>query len=240
MNLYNIGKISIGNTYTHCKGEVILAENYYDKSKSKNIFQLKELAPNQLKAFQQFDVAVLKSGALSKKEKEIIAVAIAHVTECPYCIETHTKKAKVAGATLEELVEAVFVTMAIKAGGVVTHSTHVHNAKNEDTPDELYSRSNLNYLKELNIYAPEGFKGYSNFSQVAMKEGRLSPKFKEIIAVAVATATQCPYCIDVHSKKAIEKGASNEELAEAILVSSALCAGGAYAHMIQMIESYNE
>jgi len=217
---------------------VSMSENYYDKSNSKNIFQLKELAPEQLKAFQQFDVAVLKEGALSKKEKEIIAVAIAHVTECPYCIDTHTKKAKVAGATLEELVEAVFVTMAIEAGGVVTHSTHVHNAKMEDASDELYTRSNLINLKELSKYAPDGFKGYSNFSQAAMKEGKLSAKFKEIIAVAVATATQCPYCIDVHTKNAVNKGATNEELAEAILVSSALCAGGAYAHMIQMIESF--
>ncbi|SOC40723.1 carboxymuconolactone decarboxylase family protein [Ureibacillus acetophenoni] len=217
-----------------------MSENYYDKSASKNIFQLKELAPDQLKAFQQFDAAVLKAGALSKKEKEIIAVAIAHVTECPYCIDTHTKKAKVAGATLEELVEAVFVTMAIEAGGVVTHSTHVHNANLENSPDELYTRSNLRNLKELNKYAPDGFKGYSNFSQTAMKEGKLSAKFKEIIAVAVATATQCPYCIDVHTKNALKLGATNEELAEAILVSSALCAGGAYAHMINMIQSYNE
>ena len=217
-----------------------MSENFYDKSNSKNIHQLKELAPEQLKAFQQFDVAVLKDGVLSKKEKEIIAVSIAHVTECPYCIDTHTKKAKTAGATLPELVEAVFVTMAIEAGGVVTHSTHVHNATTEDAPDELYTRSNLRNLKELNKYAPDGFKGYSNFSAAAMKEGKLSAKFKEIIAVAVATATQCPYCIDVHSKNAIKKGATNEELAEAILVSSALCAGGAYAHMINMIESYNE
>jgi len=217
-----------------------MSGNYYDKNIAKNISQLKDLAPEQLKAFYRFDASVLKAGALSKKEKELIAVAIAHVTECPYCIDTHTKKAKVAGATLEELVEAVFVVMAIEAGGVVTHSTHVHNALNEDSSDELYTRSNLRKLKDLNKYAPDGFKGYSEFSQTAMKESKLSAKFKEIIAVAVATATQCPYCIDVHSKNAIKKGASNEELAEAILVSSALCAGGAYAHMINMIESFNE
>ena len=232
---------SIYDNKVSIKEEMLnVSENYYDKGQSKNIFRLKELAPEQLKAFQQFDVAVLKAGALSKKEKEIIAVAIAHVTECPYCIDTHTKKAKVAGATLSELVEAVFVTMAIEAGGVVTHSTHIHNALNDNSIDELYTRSNLKSLKELNKFAPDGFKGYLNFSQTAMKEGNLSAKFKEIIAVAVATATQCPYCIDVHSKNAMKHGATNEELAEAVLVSSALCAGGAYAHMINMIESYNE
>ena len=45
-----------------------------------------------------------------------------------------------------------------------------------------------------------------------MKEGALSAKFKEIIAVAVAHATQCPYCIDVHTKNAAKAGATNEEL----------------------------
>jgi AhpD family alkylhydroperoxidase len=57
----------------------------------------------------------------SKKDKEIIAVAITHVTQCPYCIEAHTKAAKKAGATPEDLAEAVFVTAAVEAGGTVTH-----------------------------------------------------------------------------------------------------------------------
>lgn len=59
--------------------------------------QLKEHAPEQLKGFNDFNLAVFKDGALTKKEKEIVAVAITHVTQCPYCIETHTKNAKKAG-----------------------------------------------------------------------------------------------------------------------------------------------
>lgn len=73
-----------------------------------------------------------------------------------------------------------------------------------------------------------------------MKTGQLSAKFKEIIAVAVAHATQCPYCIDVHTKNAVKAGATNGELSESILVASALLAGGAYAHLSNMIESYGE
>jgi AhpD family alkylhydroperoxidase len=182
----------------------------------------------------------MKEGALSVKEKEILAVVIAHVTECPYCIDFHTKQAKKQGATLVELSEAVFVAVAIEAGGAVTHSTHVHNAKDTDSSDVLYARSNLKNLGELGKYAPEGFKAYSAMSAAAMKEGTLSAKFKEIIAVAVAHATQCPYCIDVHAKKAEQLGATNEELAEAIMVAADLRAGGAYAHLANMIQSYNE
>ena len=202
--------------------------------------QLKEHAPDQLKAFNEFNAKVFKDGALTKKEKELVAVAITHVTQCPYCIESHTKNAKKAGATLEELTEAAFVTAALEAGATVTHSTHVRNAKAKEASDALYERSNLKHLGDLNTFAGEGFKGYQAFSSAATKAGKLSAKFKEIIAVAAAHATQCPYCIDVHTKNADREGATNEELAEAIMVTAALRAGGAYAHMRIMFDSYQD
>jgi AhpD family alkylhydroperoxidase len=217
-----------------------MSSNLYTKEHTQKLAQLKDLAPEQLKAFNDFNVAVFKEGALTIKEKEIVAVAIAHITQCPYCIESHTKKAKKAGASLEELVEAIFVATAVEAGGVVTHSTHVHNAKNVDASDVLYARSNLKNLSNLGKFAPEGFKGYSVFSAAATKEGKLTAKFKEIIATASGVASQCPYCIDVHTKKAEKLGATSEELAEAIMVTSALRAGGSYAHMANMIQSYQD
>ena len=220
------------------KGSYTMSSPLYAKEYVKNLRQVRDLAPEQTRAFLKYSSSVLKDGALSKKEKEIIAVAITHVTECPYCIDTHTKSAKKAGASLEELVEAIYVVAAVEAGGAVTHSTHASNALNSEADDELYKRSNLKQLSQLGKFAPDGYKGYSHFSATAMKAGKLSVKMKELIAVAVAHVSQCPYCIDVHTKKAVEAGASNEELAEAIMVTSLLLAGGAYAHIANMIESY--
>lgn len=157
-----------------------------------------------------------------------------------YCIDAHTKNAKKEGATLEELVEAVFVTSAVEAGGAVTHSTNLHNALSDDPDDALYERSNLKNLGKLGQYAKDGFQGYSGFNTAALKEGKLSKHFKEIIAVAVGHATLCPYCIDVHTKNANQEGATREELSEAVLVASALLAGGSYAHMANMIEAYED
>lgn len=214
--------------------------NFYERQNTRHLNKIKDLAPEQLQAFSEFNAAVFQDGALSNKEKEIIAVAITHVTECPYCIDSHTQSAKKAGASLEELVEAVFVTAGVEAGGAVTHSTHMQNAVDPEAQDALYARTNLKKLGSLDKSAPIGFKGYSNFSASAMKAGKLSAKFKEIIAVAVAHATQCPYCIDVHTKNAVKAGATNEELSEAVLVTSALLAGGAYAHMSNLIESFGE
>ena len=83
----------------------------------------RDLAPNQQAAFEAFSKAVFANGALPTKIKQIIAVAVAHVTQCPYCINGHTKLALRAGATPEELTEAIWVAAEMRAGGAYAHST---------------------------------------------------------------------------------------------------------------------
>jgi AhpD family alkylhydroperoxidase len=80
----------------------------------------RELMPNQLAAFEAFSRAVFADGALPAKFKQIIAVAVAHATQCPYCITGHTKAARRAGATLQELME---VAAEMRAGGAYAYST---------------------------------------------------------------------------------------------------------------------
>ncbi len=83
----------------------------------------RDLAPNQQAAFEAFGKAVFANGALPTKIKQIVAVAVAHVTQCPYYIRGHTKAALRAGATPEELMEAVWVASEMRAGGAYAHST---------------------------------------------------------------------------------------------------------------------
>ncbi|UQR62387.1 carboxymuconolactone decarboxylase family protein [Bradyrhizobium sp. C-145] len=82
----------------------------------------KELSPNAEAAFQNFSQAVFAGGALPTKVKQIIAVAVAHVTQCPYCIKGHTKAALRDGASQEELMEAIWVAAEMRAGGAYAHS----------------------------------------------------------------------------------------------------------------------
>ncbi|WP_044642007.1 carboxymuconolactone decarboxylase family protein [Risungbinella massiliensis] len=213
-------------------------KSLYQRENLRHLAQIGTLAPEVYQAFQSFNKEVMKEGALSVKEKELIAVAVAHATECPYCIDVHTKNAKKAGASREELIEAIFVTASIEAGGALAHSTHMQNALDSEADDVLYRRSYLNKVGNLKKLAPDGFQALVHFTNTVVKAGNLSTKFKEIIAVAVGHTTECPYCIDKHSKSAQKAGATQEELAEAILVASALRAGGAYAHIANMIESY--
>ena len=80
------------------------------------------LAPDTEKAFQAFSQPVFADGALSAKTKQLIAVAVAHVTQCPYCIRGHTKAALRQGATRQELMEAIWVAAEMRAGGTYAHT----------------------------------------------------------------------------------------------------------------------
>src|SRR5262249_30237381 len=96
----------------------------YDAAHLKKLKDMRALAPEPMAAFHALNAAVFKDGALTVKMKELIAVAVAMTTQCPYCIAVHTKNAKAAGATEAELVEATMVAAALRAGGAVTHGTH--------------------------------------------------------------------------------------------------------------------
>ena len=82
----------------------------------------KALAPETHDAFQAFSKQVFAAGALDEKTKQLIAVAVAHVTQCPYCIRGHTKAAMGKGATEAELMEAIWVAAEMRAGGAYAHS----------------------------------------------------------------------------------------------------------------------
>jgi AhpD family alkylhydroperoxidase len=92
----------------------------------------RELTPEAQAAFDAFGQAVFAEGALPARMKQIIAVAVAHVTQCPYCIKGHTKAALRAGATQEEMMEAIWVAAEMRAGGAYAHSAIMLSAIAEE------------------------------------------------------------------------------------------------------------
>ncbi|HEY1329102.1 MAG TPA: carboxymuconolactone decarboxylase family protein [Casimicrobiaceae bacterium] len=90
---------------------------------SKDLAQTRrELAPDIYGAFRTFSQRVFADGALPSKTKELIAVAVAHVTQCPYCIRGHTDLALKKGATEAEIMEAIWIAAEMRAGGAFAHS----------------------------------------------------------------------------------------------------------------------
>ena len=94
----------------------------------------------------------------------------------------------------------------------------------------MYDIKNLDMMKSLEVHAPKAMQAFVAFDKAALVEGAIPRKYKELMALAVAFTTQCPYCIELHSNKARETGASNPEIAEAVLVAAALRAGGSITH----------
>jgi len=95
----------------------------YDMNNLKKLGDLGKNAEAAMKAFQGLDQAALADGAIPKKYKELIAVAVALTTQCPYCLEIHKKHAEEAGATQEELAEVTFVAAALRAGAMNKENT---------------------------------------------------------------------------------------------------------------------
>lgn len=95
----------------------------------------RDLAPETLKAFHAFSRQVFAEGELDARSKQLIAVAVAHVTQCPYCIRGHTEAALKAGASDKQIMEAIWVAAEMRAGGAYAHSAlaldtiqHAHSA----------------------------------------------------------------------------------------------------------------
>jgi AhpD family alkylhydroperoxidase len=94
----------------------------------------------------------------------------------------------------------------------------------------MYDMKNLGKLKSLEANAPEAIQAFWAFDKAAMAAGAIPVKYKELMALAVAFTTQCPYCIEIHAKKAREADASEQEIAEVVAIAAALRAGAAITH----------
>ncbi len=84
-----------------------------------------EAAEEATQAFWNYSKAVFQDGAIPKKYKELMAVAVGLTTQCGYCIDFHRDSARKEGATDEELAEVTHIAAAIRAGGAITHGTHL-------------------------------------------------------------------------------------------------------------------
>lgn len=99
-----------------------IAEPLYPQATRELADQRTRLAPAPAAAFRAFSEAVFAEGVLPARTKQLIAVAVAHVTQCPYCIRSHTATAMRQGATPEEIMEAIWVAVEMRAGGAFAHS----------------------------------------------------------------------------------------------------------------------
>ncbi len=85
-------------------------------------------------------------------------------------------------------------------------------------------------FKHMRELAPDAFRAFLDFNGKAFADGALPGRTKELMALAIAQITQCPWCIDAHAKHAVKAGASDAEIAETTFVAMAMAAGAAWSH----------
>lgn len=106
---------------------------------------------------------------------------------------------------------------------------------------QYQSPLDLVYVKQLMNLAPKEAQAFLNLKSAAERvDGTIPEKYRELISVAVGLTTQCAYCIETHTKNAVEAGATREEIAETVFIAAALRAGAAVGHGLLALRLYDQ
>ncbi len=103
-----------------------------------------------------------------------------------------------------------------------------------------YNPEDLKKFGNISDFEPHLAKKFFEYYQEVFAEGALTAREKSLIALAVAHAIQCPYCIDAYTTDTIEKGCDEAQLMEAVHVASAIRGGASLVHGVQMMNKYKE
>lgn len=96
--------------------------SYYSPANLKRIPELMKMSPEAAEAYMDFERHVYETAnKLPQKTKELIALTVAHITGCPYCIDVHVKKFKALGGSMEEIMEALLVAASTRSGAILSH-----------------------------------------------------------------------------------------------------------------------
>jgi len=104
-----------------------MSDTYYDPADLPKFDSVGEDAPELWKKFSQWYGAVFAEGALSEREKALIALGVSHAVQCPYCIDAYTQAALEKGSNMEQMTEAVHVAAAIRGGASLVHGVQMRN-----------------------------------------------------------------------------------------------------------------
>ncbi len=108
-----------------------MAEHYYDRGHLARFPEIGRSRPELAKKFFEWYSATMGDGALSRREKALIALAVAHTVQCPYCIDAYTKGSLEAGADLDQMTEAVHVAACIRGGATLVHGVQMRDHHDE-------------------------------------------------------------------------------------------------------------
>ncbi|MBA4728637.1 MAG: hypothetical protein FI682_01790 [SAR202 cluster bacterium] len=214
-----------------------MSESIYKDDISQYMGKLKDSAPELNSKWMDYHNVVFEEGLISKKDKQLIALACAHMTSCPYCIRSRTKLAKASGATDEEIAETVFIAMRLQMGQPYAYSSiafeNFDKMKNKEdvTEGSFFSKNITPQIKDFHNLSGEKHEKFSAFHDLVYEDGHLSKKLKKgLMGLACAILAKCSWCIRSCVRDGIQEGVSKEEIAEAVNIAMVMAAGAGWAH----------
>jgi alkylhydroperoxidase/carboxymuconolactone decarboxylase family protein len=224
-----------------------MSQQYYDRSHLGKFSTVARGSADLAAKFFGYYGSVFQAGALSQRMKSLTALSVAHVVQCPYCIDAYTGDSLEKGADLEQMTEAVHVGAAVRGGAVVGIGAQMSALASAATgqpgatrSDAYYTRAHVPEREAVASGAPGLYAGFTAWEQAVFADGELSAKEKAVIAVAIAHTVQSPYQIDRCTQLALSHGATMEQLIEAVHVAVAIRGGASLVHAVQMLEQIDQ
>lgn len=221
----------------------VMPENYYHRRHLPAFSSIGEGQAELAQLFFSYYGAVFQPGALSVREKSLAALAVAHVVQCPYCIDAYTSGSLEIGADLEQLTEAIHIAAATRAHSTLAYgqqtleqARYLELSADKKPTDSYFSRDHAAPKLPSPEASTELYQAESAWENMTRQEGALNERCKSAIALACAHALQCPYSIDQAVGYAQQQDLDLTAMTEAIHVATAIRGGASLVHGVQMLE----
>lgn len=192
----------------------------------KYIDKFENLVPELSGTWNAYSEEVFKEGLISVKDKQLIALACAHITESSACIRLRTRLAKELGATDEEIAESVYIAMRLAMGQPYAFSSialeNFDLMKNKESVLKGYfiSKNITPQIQDFHKISGEKHEKFSAFHNLVYEDGHLTKKLKKgLMGLACAILAKCPWCIRSCVRDGLQEGVTKEEIVEAINVA---------------------
>jgi alkylhydroperoxidase/carboxymuconolactone decarboxylase family protein len=220
-----------------------MTDSHYDRAHLRAFGRIAEGEPELAAKFFGYYGACFQPGALSVREKALTALAVAHVVQCPYCIDAYTSGSLEKGADLEQMTEAVHAAAAVRSASVMSYGLQMlaqgsrasMGARVGTRSHAYFDKSHTADRRQIASASPELGAAYFAWEDRVFEDGALSEREKHLIALACAHALQCPYSIERHTAALLARDVPLAELTEAVHVAGAIRGGASLVHGVQML-----
>lgn len=206
-------------------------------SNNEYMSKFENLVPELNNAWSGYSEEVFKEGLISVKDKQLIALACAHITESESCIKQRTKLAKENGASDEEIAESVYIAMRLAIGqpyafsSIAFENYDLMQNKENVTKGYFISKNITPQIQDFHKLSGEMFNKFSAFNGIVYEDGHLSKKLKKgLMGLACAILAKCPWCIRSCVRDGIQEGVTKEEITEAINIAMVMNASASRSH----------